>query len=300
MAQYPPVPVPEVDAEARLDLAPLSQWINAFLFTNLIPRFGCADEKVAQLCETLKIFQSRGLAETVACRECEEPHVATVMFDEGRIYYWCLLNGDIEVAKQDLELIAFDRNQLIDALSAAACLPARGRAFHAGGRLVQLGFVADQEREWFLSYADDLDNPNTLAGVVDSVAKMLPDGPGLIATPSRVPLVLPLPRSYKLIALHELFFGTVDRILLDLPVAWSRLGWRKVIPGTPGRPTQREAIRQMRVELIKRGEWPKSRRAQASVMLERWPQGDRTRPAPKTIENLRPQIEAEETEPGPF
>jgi hypothetical protein len=51
--------------------------------------------------------------------------------------------------------------------------------------LVKLGFIEDTERAWVLAYADGLADLNSLARVIEDIQQLLPDGPGLIATPSR-------------------------------------------------------------------------------------------------------------------
>jgi hypothetical protein len=110
-------------------------------------------------------------------------------------------------------------------------------------------------------------------------------------------LTLPLARSYKLIALHELFFGMANRILLNLPNALSRLGQRRKVPGVPGRPTQRETTKRLRLELMAAGEWPSKRSAQVTLIRQRWLTRDLETPKPKTIENQLRLIEADERDP---
>ena len=295
MAQKASVSAAEVEIEEKVDLAPLSSLINATLFLRVPPPQSVfTDERLLALCEAYSIFSQCGLAENVTCRECEEPHTAAVVLDRGRFFYRCLFNGRVDLKEEDLRLFAFDRDALLYALAAAASLPTRGIIFHADRRLVRLGFVDDQERKWIIGYADGLDNSNSLAGVTEALEKQFSDGPGLIVTPSPINLNLPLPRLYRLIALHELFFGEANRIVLDWTAAWTWLGRRKRVPGIPGRPTVLEKTRKLRTKLQSAEKWPSERSAQVKLVLQQWSNEDMPKPACKTIENHLRVLEAEE------
>jgi hypothetical protein len=286
MAQKASVSATEIEIEERVDLAPLSSLINAALYSPApTPQSVFTDGRLLALCEAYSIFSQCGLAENVTCRECEEPHTAAVFLDHGRFFYRCLFNGRIDLKEEDLRLFAFDRDALLNALAAAANLPTRRINFHSDRRLVRLGFANDEERNWIIGYADSLDVTNSLAGVTEALEKQFSDGPGLIVTPSPINLNLPLPRSYRLIALHELFFGEANRIVLDWTAAWSRLGRRKRVPGIPGRPTELEKTSRLRRELQSAGTWPSERSAQAKLVLQQWSNDDMPKPACKTIQN---------------
>jgi hypothetical protein len=247
-----------------------------------------------RLCESLGILSYWGVARAVTCLECDDPHPAIVRHDGGRYFYRCLFNGKIELTSDDVRLFAIDRNALLGALADAANLAARNRMSYAEERLIRLGFVSDEDRDWPLGYADGLTSPNVFAGVQEAIEKQFPQGPGLIATSSRVHMNMPLPRSYRLISLPELFFGQADRFVLDCDAASYHLGRRKKVPGPPGRPTELEETRRTRSELLKRDQWPSARIAQVRLVQENWPQESSRTPAPKTTEAHLRAIEAEE------
>ena len=96
---------------------------------------------------------------------------------------------------------------------------------------------------------------------------------------------LTLPRSYRLIALHELFFGHKDGFHIDREAAQIRLGRGKKAPGQPGRPTERELVKKIWQAERLSETWPAQRTAQAEIILSHWPSEHRSRPAIKTIEN---------------
>ena len=285
MARKPTVLRAAVAGEARVALSSLSQWLNVSLRSGRpLPRRAYNVERLRPLCETLGILSFQGVAREVTCQECEDPHPAIVNHHCGRYAYNCLLNGEIELHDDDIRLFAIDRDAFLDALANATNLAARNRISYAEGRLVRLGFVSDEDRIWPLAYADDLARPNVFAAVQETIEKQFPDGPGLIATPSRVHLNMPLHRSYGLIPLHELFFGQANQIMLDREVALIRLGRRKKSPGVPGRPTEREETRRIRSDFLQRDQWPSGRAAQVQLIEENWPDGGPQIPAPKTIE----------------
>ena len=47
--------------------------------------------------------------------------------------------------------------------------------------------------DWVLGYADELEDENVLAGVMDTLGNRFPSGPGFIVTPGNVNLNTPLP-----------------------------------------------------------------------------------------------------------
>lgn len=285
MARKSAIPLAALEAEARVDLSSLSQWLNVSLRSGKsLPRRAYSVERLQLLCETLGVLSFQGIAQEVTCRECEFPHPANVIYDCGRYVHNCLLNGEIELTENDVRLFAIDRDALLDALANAANLAVRNSISYAEGRLIRLGFVSDDDRIWPLAYADDLTRPNVFAALQEAIEKQFPDGPGLIATPSRVHLNVPLHRSYALIPLLELFFGQANQFVLDQQVAITRLGRRKKNPGVPGRPTEREETRRIRSDIRKRGQWPSGRAAQVKLIEENWPDGGPEIPTPKTIE----------------
>ncbi len=160
-------------------------------------------------------------------------------------------------------------------------------ALIVGQRLASLGFVASDSnrREWVLTYADRLDDEAGLTRVIEALASELPSGPGLVVTPSPVPLNLPLPRNYNLIALHELFSGHEDGFRVNQEVVEIRLGRSKKAPGQPGRPSERELVKEIWLPARLSDTWPTQRTAQAKILLSRWPAEHESRPAVKTIEN---------------
>jgi hypothetical protein len=275
----------------RLDIASLTRWIDGCLGPEkpvLRKLLADDDMRVLSLAERRGIFRHAGLLKTICCRYCEDPHSCPVIRSpEGRYHYHCLNNGRIDVGQDELTLLAFDRTALFAALVAAIGGQRSGIRLFAGGRLARLGLVvsATNAQQWMLIYADGLDDEAVLTRAIDALASELPNGPGLVATPSPVAMNLTLPRNYRLIALHELFSGWEDGFLLDHKAAEIRLGRPKKPPGQPGRPSERELVKE--IWLAARGSeaWPAQRTPQAQMILSQWPSEHGSRPAVKTIEN---------------
>ncbi len=276
--------------ENRLCLQRLSSWLNVVSRTSrILYRRPLAEQaaSILSLCEASGIIAFQGLALEVTCRECDDPHVAQILYQGVSYHYLCPMNGVISLTEDDLKLVRCDKKALLRALSASAGLKENAARVLNDGSLVYLGLTAQDRgnQPWGLAYAEGLEDPNILAGVIENIQQRFCDGPGLIVTPSRVALTLPLPRSYKLIALHELFFGESDRITLDLQMARTRLGRREKVPRTPGRPTKRETTRRLQAELKSAGDWPASASLQVRLIQAQWPQEDWPPPAPNTLEN---------------
>ena len=122
-----------------------------------------------------------------------------------------------------------------------------------------------------LAYTDRIESENALAGVVDALATRFSKGPGLIATPSVVPMNLPLPHNYRLIALHELIFGQEKKLVINHIVAETRLGRAKKGTGSPGRPSAEKTVHQIWLVLHQQDSWPARRSAQVDLVLRQWP-----------------------------
>jgi hypothetical protein len=275
----------------RLDLILLARWINGCLMCEgPIPRrsLANADLGVLDLAERCGIFRGAALANRMTCHYCEDPHACTVACGPDGVYHYrCLANGRVNVDEHDLALLAFDRAALLAALVAAISGPVSGIRLFAKERLARLGFVASHpnRQAWVLGYADGLDDEAALTRVIDALAAEMANGPGLVVTPSPVPMSLPLPRGYRLIALRELFFGRKDGFHIDHEAAEVRLGRPKSAPGSPGRPSQREVVRKIWLAARQSENWPAQRTAQAEMILSHWPPQHGARPAAKTIKH---------------
>lgn len=235
-------------AVERLDLRSLSRWINGSLLSNAPVRrsaYAAEDRHVLELAERSDVLQPAGLASEINCDFCDEPHACRVIRADGCYRYLCLLNGWVEVAEEDLTLLAFNREQLLLGLAKAAGADRGKIRTFAQGRLVQLAFVptGPNSKDWVFAYADKLEDENALTSMVEALATALPDGPGLIATPSVVPTNLPLPRNYRLITCHELIFGHHQELKIDRRAAEIRIGARKKAPGKTGRPSNRRRFK---------------------------------------------------------
>lgn len=273
----------------RLSLKHLSCWLNALGRTEMpAPRRLLAEQSasILSLCEANGIVAFKGRASERTCRECADPHVAQIIFERGGYNYFCPMNGVVVLTEDDLKLVKFHKDALLRALTASAGLKESAPREFADGLLVYLGLIGQKgaNRLWGLAYAEGLDDPNTLADVLENIRQRFPDGPGLIVTPSRIALTLPLPRQYKLVAFHELFFGEENRIVLDWEMAQVCLGRRVKVPGAPGRPTKREITRVLRAKLIKEGNWPAKVSTQIGVISTHWPRSEWPPPCNKTLE----------------
>ena len=248
-------------AVERLDLRSLSRWINGSLLSNAPVRrsaYAAEDRHVLELAERSDVLQPAGLASEINCDFCDEPHACRVIRADGCYRYLCLLNGWVEVAEEDLTLLAFNRERLLASLAQTAGGQPRTIKTFARDQLTRLAFVelSSSRPNWVFAYADKLEDENVQAGVIESLATEFPDGPGLIATPSAVPMNLPLPRRYSLIALHDLVFGYGHEFAIDYEVAGTRLDRRQKTTGRPGRPTEQEAIRELWSQLRTSQNWP--------------------------------------------
>jgi hypothetical protein len=280
------------------DALALSRWVNGFLVSGtpvLRPALSRDSDRLLRFLENLGVLRRLGIADELSCTVCvDDPHCCRVQrMATGRYRYRCLVNGWIEIAEEDLILLAFDRKALLRALSKAAGSSAASIRLLAGDRLAHLTFIAASAGQsgWTLGYADQLEDENVLASVIDSLATRFPDGPGLIATPSFVPMNLPLPRHYRLIALHELVALRGDEIAIREPEAADRLALRKSVSGLPGRPTRIETVKSLWAALKTTPAWPNAREAQAELILTHWPEDGRKPPKKGTIQNHIRQFE---------
>lgn len=270
------------------DLVVLSRWINASLrskqpFARHLLQAQAAE--VLDLAEHAGIFRNAGLQTHVTCTACDDPHASPVLRSpEGQFGHYCLRNGRIPLGLDEIALVALDRAALLRVLASGAGLPPNKCRSYADGRLVYLGIVdSDSRAPWVLGYADRLEDTNVQASVIAELAERFPKGPGLISTPSAVPLNMPLPGGFKLAALDELFAAVGDGMVLDAAHAETRLGTRKKVPGAPGRPTMRAIIRDIWLNERDDDDWPQSRQDQASYVLAHWPEAASSRPSPKTV-----------------
>jgi len=281
------------------DFVVLSRWINASLrskqpFARHLLQAQAAE--VLDLAEHAGIFRNVGLQTHVTCTACDDPHASPVLRSpEGQFGHYCLGNGWIPLGLDEIALVALDRAALLRVLASGVGLPPNKCRSYADGRLVYLGIVdSDSRAPWVLGYADRLEDTNVQASVIAELAERFPKGPGLIATPSDVPLNMPLPGGFKLAALDELFAAVGDGMLLNAAHAETRLGTRRKAHGVPGRPTEREVIRQIWMRGRHAPDWPQTRQAQADYILANWPDEAASRPSPKTIINHLATFEREE------
>lgn len=292
------VSVLDTKRAVMIGLAPLSRWINASLMHDKAVARAClASENagVLELLESCGIFVARGSLQEVACTQCDDPHASPVLRSaEGQFGHYCLKNGWVPLSPEEIALLRFDRTALLGALALGAGLPRNKSRFYADGRLVYLGIVdSDSRAPWMFAYGDRLEDASVQANVISELAERFPRGPGLIATPSSIPLNMPLPRGFKLSALHELFTAAGNGMLLNAEHAETRLGTRKKVPGVPGRPTERGIIRKIWREERHAPDWPRSRQEQADYVLAKWPDESASRPSPKTIINHLAAFERE-------
>lgn len=283
----------------KIGLSPLSRWINASLIQETAvvrARLASEDADVLELVESCGIFVAYGSMQEVTCTQCDDPHASPVFRSpEGKFGHYCLKNGWIPLTPEQIALVAFDRAALLRVLASGVGLPPNKCRSYSDGRLVYLGIVDPESRApWVLGYADRLEDTNVQASVIAELAERFPKGPGLISTPSAVPLNMLLPGGFKLAALDELFAAVGDGMLLNAAYAETRLGTRRKAHGVPGRPTEREVIRQIWMEGRHAPDWPQTRQAQADYILAKWPDEAASRPSPKTIINHLATFEREE------
>ena len=283
-----------------IDLRLLSHWINGFLaFDAPVTRatFARQDKTVLRLAEGLGILRNIGIAPDIACTVCpDDPHRCRVLrTSEGHYRIRCLDNGWIDVTPDEVTLLACDRQALLAGLAHAAGKKPGDVRLYANGRLARIGFVENRcgADGWMLGYADGLENENIWSGAVEALAREFARGPGLIATPSALPINLPLPNNYQLFALHDLVHGTGTELVVNYIAAEAQLGRRKKTPGHSGRSSEKATVRRIWVGSRHRHDWPAGRGAQVDMILSGWPSDGSRTPARGTIENHIREFEQE-------
>lgn len=298
MAKRRAIRAGEISSDVGIDLSRLAGWINQCLVCEApVPRaILVRDDALAlDVAERCAIFRHAGLATSITCTACDDAHASNVIQDfDGGFSHSCLFNGRIDLAKDEVSLLRFDRAALLVALMAAAEIPRRDPRWFAKDRLASLGVVlaSHGSQDWVLGYADQLEDENVLAGVTDALVKQFPDGPGLIITPSPVNLNAPLPRHYRLAGFRDLLFGAAAGIAFNQGWAEILLGHRKRTPGQPGRPSELEATTQLWLAAQASPDWPTQRNEQAKIILSNWT-GRESPPAIGTIKNHLRRLERE-------
>lgn len=276
----------------------LSEWVNTFTrFDAAMLRGGFRrrNSELLRRLEALGVIRRVGAALHIECPYCSEtPHVCDVVTGvDGRLQILCLENGRIPLTFDAVSLITMDRNALLGCLAVSAGKKSERIRFFADGRLALIGAVErpSSSTPYVLGYADGLEEENNIAGVIDALASQFPQGPGLIATPSDVPLNLPLPYKHRLIGLHELVRVDSRCLVIASAAVDVRLGQRKRVAGLAGRPTKKKTTRSLWEQLHTRPDWPTGRAAQVARVLADWQPGGGRPPACGTIEKHIRQFE---------
>lgn len=257
------------------DFSILENWINRFLANQKsLPRsiFSNQNDNILKLAESLKIFVPDGYLKRVTCMECESAHSADVILTEkGNYGYKCLFNGWIDLQEDDVLLLRFERKPLLDSIASVSGLKHKQYQAYADDRLISIGLVKENEKhkDWYLGYADRLDNYNVLSGITEALSNQFPEGPGLIVTPSLVNINLPLPKKHHLISLSDFLVVSNNNLSLNQQNIDIRLGRNKKIKHSRGRPGSKDITRNIwKIEHVK-PEWPSPREEQAKLIFSK-------------------------------
>lgn len=275
----------------------LSKWINSALYSDgLVPRqiMHSDNAALASAVEECGLWRIDRVATEIDCPLCPEDHIVKVCRgDREEFEFYCIQNGWDAVSREALEFSRFDRDRLIRELARASGIKTNRVTQHAQGNLFRFGMVSRDvdNADWILAYADRLESDNVRSGVVDAIAGHFSSGPGLVATPSLVPLNIPLPRNYKLIALHDCFGLQGSELVLRSDMIATRLGISKKAPGQAGRPSYAAKIEKIWLEQIRKPDWPSGRDDQANRILDHWPPSPTGKPQLGTVKNQLPRLE---------
>lgn len=92
-----------------------------------------------------------GVVASVVCDDCEEPHAAPVLFDDGRYGYVCPDLGFVPQDREDLQAVQPDLSLLIDRLAQALdCKKTKASPLH--GQTWRIGAVAQDAGEVMLYF----------------------------------------------------------------------------------------------------------------------------------------------------
>lgn len=272
----------------RLKLDTLSHWVTGMLRNGeqfVRSSFVRCDASLLNLAETLGILTKTATASHLACPVCpDDSHRCRVSAHSGSRYsIRCLKNGKIELSNDDVALLSLNREALLKALARAVGYKVQGIRTYASSRLANLGFWQDGADGRTIGYADLLEDENSLAGVVTALQTQFPKGPGIIATPSLIPITLPLPKGYSFIAFQDLFYGHSGQLKIDGAVVASRLGLGSRGSLTRGRPSKSSTTKYIWQIERNTSSWPKRRGDQAALIASNWPPDGGAAPALGTI-----------------
>lgn len=201
-------------------------------------------------------FRNCGLASSIDCPVCDEPHDCKVRrTKDGDFEYYCHLRKWRPIDCAAVELVQFSRPHLIAAIAAAA-----GSAWSphqdTGELLVRLGELntASGKSSWTLAYADGLEAPETMVTVIKALKRMKPGG--LVITPSRVTPLLPLPKKYVIAPLYVVFQIHSGTLAFQVDAAFDLLGEHADTPAQAGRKTPIEIEKSLWIHHRHDAEWP--------------------------------------------
>lgn len=263
------------DGPAMDNLPVLSSWIEGCLADPApFPR-RALPAWLSELGQRHGFFRDCGLASTIDCPSCDETHVCPVRRNGSTEFeFYCDRRRWRPIGRAAVELVQFSRPHLISAIATTAGCSWSPHQ-DAGDSVIRLGELntASGRRTWTLAYADGLEGPDRLAGMIQTLKRMNPGG--LVITPSRMPLHLPLPKKYVIAPLHAVLRIGNHTLTFDASAAFDLLGEHADSPDEPGRKTLIEIEKDLWIQHHRDADWPgDSFTAQADFILNRWPKGN--------------------------
>lgn len=255
-------------------LATLSSWIESSLADPApFPR-QALPASLAPLGQHHGFFRDCGLAPTIDCPDCDDPHPCQVRRKSQQEFeYFCDRRRWRPIDRAAVELVQFSRPHLIAALATAAGCPWSPHQ-DTGESVMRLGEIntASGKTTWTLAYADGLEAEEKVAVLIKTLKRMKPGG--LVMTPSRVSALLPLPKKFVIAPLKSVFRIHGRALTFDASAALELLGEHADTTGKPGRKTPIAVEKDLWIQHHRDADWPPdSSIAQANFILARWPRG---------------------------
>lgn len=286
---------------ATIDLAPLFDRLGACLDRPLLPKAGILTDLLPPLVAFAlqeRWFTAGDILSEWTCTACDEPHRCDVSrASDGSYSYWCLHNGTIPLAHQDLQTYLPDWRAFTGSLAASIDSGPRGIATHGNGQLLKLGFIASSARSdgWTLGLTRRLDDPEVLFDVLEGLRTSFPRGPGLIATMGERPTNVTRIEEYIFVDIGEIFCVRDGGLSFERIEATRLLGEDETPKGKIGRRSATPHVATIRQTLMAKDAWPNSRDAQTFAIIKHWkPATMGKTPSPSSLpRNIREVEDAE-------
>ena len=186
---------------------------------------------------------------TIACRACDEDHVATPEFDSvvGRYFHFCPVAGRVEIEPHDMETVEICARAMVDLLVAAfPVLPAIGQELVAG-KAWHLGEAVVGRTSLTLIFACRVGHQRTFGALARAVAAVPVTEIGMIVTSSPLRgLQLVLPNRYAIIGLRDIATVNADGLAISRNRVAAHIRMRRENPvrlrASGGRPSAESLV----------------------------------------------------------